>query len=85
MDHSFPHGPFPFSVNLPISPTFLYMFTSLPCFWGRITPLVSLFLLKQLGFVYLYKFFTHLSWMIYLSFSMISKIMIITLFGKFCV
>lgn len=49
MDHYFPHGPFSFSVNLPISPTFLYMFTSLPCFWGRITPLVSLFLLKQLG------------------------------------
>ena len=60
---------FPFSVNLPISPTFLYMFTSLPCFWGRITPLVSLFLLKQLGVCFFsINFFTHLSWMIYLFF-----------------
>lgn len=34
--------------------------TSLPCFWVRITPLVSLSLLETAGVLfYLYEFFTH--------------------------
>lgn len=65
----FSSWPFSFSVNLPISPTFSTC--HLPsCFWVHITPL-SLFLLKQLGFVYLYEFLPiYRGWSL---FSMISK------------
>lgn len=61
MDHYFPHGPFPFSVNLLISPTFLYM--SPPSLLLRsYHASVSLSSEKSWVLFISINLFTHLSW-----------------------